>query len=47
MAVLRLVDQIATELDKDSLTIGVFIDLSQAFDAINHNILLGKLRELS
>ena len=32
VAILRLVDQIATEIDKGNLTVGVFIDLSKAFD---------------
>ena len=36
MAILRLVDQIATEIDKGNLTLGVFIDLSKAFDTIEY-----------
>jgi len=35
MAILRLVAQIATEIDKDNVTLGVFIHLSKAFDTID------------
>ena len=43
MALLNLYDKIATANDNDEYAISVFIDLSKAFDALNHNILLGKL----
>jgi len=36
MAILRLVDQITTEIDKCNVTLGVFIDLSKAFDTIRY-----------
>ena len=43
MAVLDFVNNISDAIDKDKHTIGIFMDLSKAFDTIDHNILLNKL----
>jgi len=43
MAVLQMTDKITEAMDKNQFSIGVFIDLSKAFDTLDHNILLNKL----
>ena len=43
MAILELTNKIVDSFEKNKFTIGIFIDLKKAFDAVNHSILLDKL----
>ena len=45
-AVLALVDEISTALDMGKVAIGCFIDLKKAFEAVNHFILINKLKKI-
>ena len=42
-AIITLIENIQSALDKNKSACGIFIDLEKAFDTVDHNILLNKL----
>ena len=42
-ALMQLYDQICHAFEENKFTLGAFIDLSEAFDTVDHQILLYKL----
>ena len=43
MAVIEMVDKISAAFDGNDYSVGLFIDLSKAFDTLGHKILINKL----
>ena len=43
-ALALLYDKISSAIDSHEVTVGIFIDLSEAFDNVSHQILLDKLQ---
>ena len=46
LAIIELTNKLTKAIDNGDFTIGIFLDLSKAFDTINHRILIKKTRTL-
>ncbi len=44
LAAIRLVDHLIQQMDANNIPINIYIDLSKAFDTLDHSILLAKLK---
>ena len=40
------ITDITESIEKNKITVGLYLDLAKAFDTVSHNKLLGKMREI-
>ena len=40
LAIMKLTEKIKTAIENNEFTIGIFLDLSKAFDTVNHSLLI-------
>ena len=44
-AIIQLTDQMKSSFERNHFTVGVFIDLSKAFDTVDHHIIIKRLNQ--
>ena len=44
LALVQFLNNIASSIDNNKISAGIFLDMSKAFDTLNHHILLDKLK---
>ena len=43
--ILQLIDQVNNSFERNQFSLGIFIDLSKAFDSVDNKVLISKLKD--